>query len=306
MRSALAVQREWLLLVLAVALACGGCPSFSTLQTPRTVPEGELRFAALAGGAGALSDDEGPGPRSAQFELSARYGLSDNVDVGVKLYSLGIEAGVKWLMLRGPIDIAIAPAISYASFDDQMGTSFNAFYAHLPLMFGWNISDRVTLSFGPKLMFGYQFRSGDVVRDDLLLIDGILVGLYVSVPIRIGPAFWIAPEINAYTNVSNAPVGDITIYQGGLAFMFGGAEQRVADQDNADELADAPRESTPRTPSERAPAPPAPPDVQRPDPQPPAAPPIGYSEEPPPMQPVPPAPGEPTGSVPPARGQAPP
>jgi len=287
MRSAPAVQREWLLLVLAVALACGGCPSFSTLQTPRTVPEGELRFAALAGGAGALSDEEGPGPRSAQFELSARYGLSDSVDVGVKLYSLGIEAGVKWLMLRGPIDIAIAPAVSYASFDDQMGTSFNAFYAHLPLMFGWNISDRVTLSFGPKLMFGYQFRSGDVVRDDLLLIDGMLVGLYVSVPIRIGRAFWIAPEVNAYTNVTNGAVGDITIYQGGLAFMFGGAEERVADPDDDDARA-----------------------------EPPAAPPNAYSEEPAPMQqapiqqapmqPVPLAPGEPTGSVPPARGQPPP
>jgi len=287
MRSAPAVQREWRLLVLAVALAWAGCPSFSTLQTPRTVPEGELRFAALAGGAGALSDEEGPGPRSAQFELSARYGLSDSVDVGVKLYSLGIEAGVKWLMLRGPIDIAIAPAVSYASFDDQMGTSFNAFYAHLPLMFGWNISDRVTLSFGPKLMFGYQFRSGDVVRDDLLLIDGMLVGLYVSVPIRIGRAFWIAPEVNAYTNVTNGAVGDITIYQGGLAFMFGGAEERVADPDDDDARA-----------------------------EPPAAPPNAYSEEPAPMQqapiqqapmqPVPLAPGEPTGSVPPARGQPPP
>lgn len=278
MRSAPAVRREWLLLVLAVALACGGCPSFSTLQTPRTVPEGELRFAALAGGAGAPSDEDGPGPRSAQFELSARYGVSSSVDVGVKLYALGIEAGVKWLMLRGPVDIAIAPAISYASFDDTMGTSFNAFYAHLPLMFGWNISNRVTLSFGPKLMFGYQFRSGDAVREDPLLIDGMLVGLYVSVPIRIGPAFWIAPEVNAYTNVTNGVVGDITIYQGGLAFMFGGAEERVADQDD-DELADEPRESR----ESREP-----------------------TEQPPPMPSVPPEPGEPTGSVPPARGQAPP
>ncbi len=237
MRPAHAVPWEGLLPVLAVALACGGCPSFSTLQVPRTVPEGELRFAALAGGVGALSDDSGPSPRSAQFEVSARYGLSDRVDVGVKLYSLGIEGGVKWLILRGPLDIALAPAVSYASFDDQAGTSFNAFYAHLPLLMGWNISDRVTLSFGPKLMFGYQFRSGDVVRDDLLLIEGLLVGLYVSVPIRIGRAFWIAPEVNAYANVTNGAVGAVTIYQGGLAFMFGGAEP-ARPADDADDDAD--------------------------------------------------------------------
>ena len=224
MRPAPAVPSKWLFPVLAVALACTGCPSFSTLQTPRTVPEGEIRFAGLAGGAGALSDERGPGPRAAQFELSARYGLSERVDVGVKLYALGIEAGVKWLILRGPLDIAIAPAVSYASFDDQMGTSFNAFYAHLPLLFGWNISDRVTLSFGPKLLVGYQFRSGDVVRSDLLLIEGLLVGMYVSVPIRIGRAFWIAPELNAYANVTNGDVGKVTIYEGGLAFMFGGPE----------------------------------------------------------------------------------
>jgi hypothetical protein len=236
MRRGSAVRGPWLPLVVGLAAVCAGCPSFSTLQTPRTVPEGELRFGALAGGAGALSDDTGPGPRSAQFELSARYGLSERVDVGVKLYALGIEASLKWWMVRGPLDLAIAPAVSYASFDDRMGTQFNAFYAHLPLLMGWNLSDRVTLSFGPKLMFGYQFRRGDVVRDDLLLIDGLLVGAYVSVPIRIGRAFWIAPEINAYSNLSNGAIGDTTIYQGGIAFMFGGAETPAPpDDDEEDE-----------------------------------------------------------------------
>ncbi len=270
MRSASAVRGPWLLLVVGLAAVCGGCPSFSTLQTPRTVPEGELRFGALAGGAGALSDEGGAGPRSAQFELSARYGLSERVDVGVKLYALGIEASLKWWMVRGPLDLAIAPAVSYASFDDQMGTQFNAFYAHLPLLLGWNVSDRVTLSFGPKLMFGYQFRSGDVVRDDLLLIDGLLVGAYVSVPIRIGRSFWIAPEINAYANVTNGAIGDQTIYQGGIAFMFGGADARPADDGDDDAGDDAlepppgyerrppppPRDAEPRAP---APAPAAPP-----------------------------------------------
>jgi hypothetical protein len=229
-----AVRGPWLPLVVGFAAVCAGCPSFSTLQTPRTVPEGELRFGALAGGAGALSDEAGPGPRSAQFELSARYGLTERVDVGVKLYALGIEASLKWWMVRGPLDLAIAPAVSYASFDDRMGTQFNAFYAHLPLLLGWNISDRVTLSFGPKLMFGYQFRRGDVVRDDLLLIDGLLMGAYVSVPIRIGRAFWIAPEINAYSNLSNGAIGDTTIYQGGIAFLFGGPEAPAPPDDDDD------------------------------------------------------------------------
>jgi hypothetical protein len=235
MRPAHDVPWEWLLPVLAVALACGGCPSFSTLQTPRTVPEGELRIAALAGGEGAPSDEAHPGPSEAQFELSARYGLSDRVDVGVKLYALGVEVGMKWLILRGGLDLAIAPAVSYASFDDRAGTSFNAFYAHLPILLGWNISDRVTLSFGPKLMFGYQFRSGDVVREDLLLIEGLLAGLYVSVPIRIGRAFWIAPEVNAYANLTNGAVASITIYQGGIAFMFGGAEPTLPAEEPDDD-----------------------------------------------------------------------
>jgi len=261
MRRGSAVRGPWLLAVVGLAAVCAGCPSFSTLQTPRTVPEGELRFGALAGGAGALSNDAGPGPSSAQFELSARYGLSERVDVGVKLYALGIEASLKWWMVRGPLDLAIAPAVSYASFDDRMGTQFNAFYAHLPLLLGWNLSDRVTLSFGPKLMFGYQFRRGDVVRDDLLLIDGLLIGAYVSVPIRIGRAFWIAPEINAYSNLSNGAVGDTTIYQGGIAFMFGGAETPAPpDDDDADDehgLTPPPGYDRRRPPPPRDAAPPA-------------------------------------------------
>lgn len=264
MRPAPPAPREWLFLVLALALACAGCPSFSTLQTPRTVPDGELRLAAIAGAAGALSDEAHPGPSAAQFELSARYGLSDRVDIGAKLYALGVEAGIKWLMLRGPLDLAIAPALSFASFNDPTsGTSFNAFYAHLPLLIGWNVSERVTLSFGPKLLFGYQFRSGDVVRDDLLLLEGMLVGLYVSVPIRIARAFWIAPELNAYVNVTNGAVGSVTIYHGGLAFMFGGPEPTLPpdEDDEADDAGDDATRHEVEAPAaypETAPAPPSP------------------------------------------------
>jgi hypothetical protein len=210
---------------LVLGLAAGGCPSFSALQLPSTVPEGQLRMAVLVGGGGALSGamrpEDGPAPSAAQFEFSARYGLSSSVDVGAKLYLIGGEVGVKWQPVRGRLDFAVAPAVSYAAFNLDPGTSVNSLYVHLPLLFGWNVSDVVTLAFGPKLFFGKQFRTATPTRPELMIVDGFLAGLFVAVPVRVTRRFWIAPEVNAYASVGRGEFGATTIYTGGVGFLFG-------------------------------------------------------------------------------------
>src|SRR5581483_8131185 len=77
------------------ALTLAGCPSLSTMQTPRTVPQGQVRlglgFEAVGIKTPTKTDSSGnttPGQTFTfpQFEFVARYGLTDNLDIGGKLY----------------------------------------------------------------------------------------------------------------------------------------------------------------------------------------------------------------------------
>ena len=148
------------------SLTLAGCPSLSTLQTPRTVPQGEVRFGLGFEAVGiktAAHTDSATGTTTPsqsvtfpQFEFTARYGLTDNIDIGGKLYLIGAELGLKYQFLRGPLDVAIAPAASYISFgssNDSSSSSISATYLHLPLLFGLNLNENFALSFGPKLLY---------------------------------------------------------------------------------------------------------------------------------------------------------
>jgi hypothetical protein len=215
-----------LLIPLALVLL-SGCPSLSTLQTPSTVPKGHTRFGI---GAEAVhfsdtNDDNGSSftldiDTFPQLEFSARYGLTDDIDIGAKLYALGVELGLKYQFLRGPLDIAIAPAASYATLDSGGGedSRVHIVYLHAPLLLGYNVSDSVTLGFGPKLLLAAAIGSTDATDTGVFAGGVVLAGGFVNLPLRVGNAFWIAPEINVYT-----PIGESRlIWQGGLVFLFGG------------------------------------------------------------------------------------
>jgi hypothetical protein len=214
-----------ILLIPLASLLLSGCPSLSTLQTPRTVPKGQTRFGIGAEAVGISSD--GDSITVPQFEFSARYGLTDDIDIGAKLYAIGVELGLKYQFLRGPLDIAIAPAASYISVNTSVSggsgegadASVSVAHLHAPLLLGYNVSDSVTLGFGPKLL--YVISTASVSSEDAtdtVTGDGLLVGGFFSVPLRVGNAFWIAPEVNVYK-----PIGeDGLVWQGGLVFLFGG------------------------------------------------------------------------------------
>ena len=218
------------------ALTLAGCPSLSTMQTPRTVPQGQARlglgFEAVGIKTASHTDSNGvttPGQSFTfpQFEFVARYGLTDNLDIGGKLYLIGAELGLKYQFLRGPLDIAIAPAASYISFgsssSDANGTSsgsFSATYLHLPVLFGLNLNDNVAISFGPKFLYTFASVSASSSGSDTAsaATSGLWLGGYVSLPLKVSNAFWIAPEINVYRPLKE----DVLLYRGGLALLFGG------------------------------------------------------------------------------------
>jgi hypothetical protein len=224
------VQR---LRVLIAALSLGaaglGCPSLSTMQTVDTVPEGEVRVAVGAEAIGASSS--GDNAVAPQVDIAVRYGLSERVDLGVKIYGAGIELGAKYQFLDGGFEAALAPAaaFSYFSSDD---TSAGFLYLHLPFLMGAPLSDTLTFTFGPKLLYIFIF--GDYAEegdDDVTFSgDGLAAGAFVGLPIRVARNFWIAPEFNLYGNVTGDDSAFSTImWQGGVGFYFGGGGDAPED-----------------------------------------------------------------------------
>jgi hypothetical protein len=221
------MRRIWSALVPLALVLLAGCPSLSTMQTPSTVPKNQVRFGFGLEGVG-YSETSGS-VTAPQMELSARYGVTDEIDVGGKLYFLGAEVGAKYQAVRGQVDVAIAPALSYISISatasDGSDSKFSVAYLHLPILIGLNVNDRLTLGFGPKLM--YVLASGSAssgMEASSVTSDGIMTGGYGQIAFRVGDAFWLAPEINVYKPFTENAKG--VVYQGGLMFLFGGAPAR--------------------------------------------------------------------------------
>jgi len=207
-----------------------GCPSLSTMQTPATVPKGDLRFGVGLEGVG-YSEKESGGAISTvtapQFEINARYGVTDKIDVGAKLYLIGAEVGGKYQFVKGSFEAAVAPAASYISVslgggDSGDSSSFSVTYLHLPLLLGYKVTDWFELAFGPKALYAIAAGSAsDSTNQSSVTSSGFMVGGFGSLQLKIGRAFWLAPEVNVYKPFTKGATG--VIWQGGLALLFGGA-----------------------------------------------------------------------------------
>jgi hypothetical protein len=213
--------------------AVSGCPSLSTMQTPSTVPKGNVRLGFSAEQVKFTDGDVAI--TLPQIEMTVRYGLTDDLDVGGKLYLVGAEAGIKYQFLRGPLDLAIAPAASYFGVSSNGTTStgepatggISVIGLHVPLLMGFNVNDRLTIGFGPKFLYlitTASAQSGSATASDSS--GTALIGGFFNLPIRVGKAAWIAPEINVYKAMSGTIPG--LLWQGGVAFLFGGAPQNTA------------------------------------------------------------------------------
>ena len=131
------------LLALFPAIAIlAGCPSFTTMGTARTVKRDTTQTWVAPEFMG-MTVDTGDGNESfsvPQFELGMRRGVTDTVDVGAKLWLLGMAIDAKFQLLRSPtgdsgIDLAISPGLGWLGFNDGDGNGFNVVtgYASLPI-----------------------------------------------------------------------------------------------------------------------------------------------------------------------------
>lgn len=224
----------------ALAALCTGCPNPNTYGTPRTTPVGKVQHTIAAEGIGlawevprTTTDSAGnlsttkesfnaTLPNFPSYQL--RVGVADQVDVGVKLLNMSsLGADVKWNFIKGDVfDMAAVPGFQVFHFSTN-NVGFTQFYGNLPLLFGINVGENVTLV--PSAGVTYLLSSGeanDGSDNSAAFSEG---GLWLrggfGINFRISPKFAMHPEITFLKNVPADDEISALLYVFGLGFNFG-------------------------------------------------------------------------------------
>ncbi len=222
--------------MVGAAAICTGCPNPNTYGTPRTTPVGRVQHTLAAEGFGATFEQKvsdgmggtrtrsggGTVPNLPSYQL--RIGVADTVDIGVKVLNMSsLGADVKWNFIKGDtFDMAAVPGFQvFHASSDSVG--YTQFYGNLPLLFGINVSDSVTIV--PSAGVTYSLGSGAADDNDdtsAAFSDG---GLWVrgglGFNFRISPKFAMHPEITFLKNMPGDNEVDALLYIFGLGFNFG-------------------------------------------------------------------------------------
>lgn len=224
--NALAAGRSFA--VLPAILLLGGCPSFTTMGSARTIGDGRSQTWVATGGA-RLHEAGGSttGAREATdvpyFELGARYGVTDRVELGGKILSLGLELNAKVALRRTEstdgLNVSVGTAASVYSFS-AMGVTARSAWLHLPVLLGFALGGS-ELVIAPRLSAVTIFGGG----------PGLFAGGSLGFAWKVTDGFRFLPELSvSWPIISPAKVtgssesldlhGQIAVFN--LAFLMGG------------------------------------------------------------------------------------
>lgn len=219
------------LAILGAALL-GGCASFSTMSTARTVPRDTTQMWVAPEIVGMTFDTGSPPERQSfsvpQFELGFRRGVTDDVELGAKLWLLGAALESKVQVVRAEsqdsgIDVAIAPSVGWLGFNSgDGGGNFNVLTGYLSIPIGFNVPGGSQLVVTPKAIYQRYMASGDGGGSAGLMFLGGSLG-YAW---KLG-TMYVLPEISLMQPVINPSTSEVIrydgfVFQGGLGFLFGG------------------------------------------------------------------------------------
>ena len=213
---------------LGLLATAAGCPSFSSMQTARTVPPGKTEHAVgvqvfgLSGVTTTETDvdtgetvNKDPSVFLPQFEYGLRYGLTEDSDVGFKFYFLGLQGDYKYRFHKGgQLESSVAPGASAIAFGTG-DASITILYLHLPLYFDFVASESTRFMFGPKVI--QQLAFGSSTEGGTRTADATFVGGAVAIDLLLGETFRLRPEVNFFKNLDKT---EATAFQGGLGFAF--------------------------------------------------------------------------------------
>jgi hypothetical protein len=159
-----------------------GCYPVTRLQTPRTTPAGKVNGAL----AGALSGraDERNGDISATLDAALSVGITDRVDVRLRLRPVGLELGPKIQLARSALEVSVAPALIVAEDSkdlpdtDAPFASVSVLASRTSLYVGSNLDHSFAFFLAPTLDLGRRSFVGG--SHALLFAPGALGGAVLS------------------------------------------------------------------------------------------------------------------------------
>jgi len=221
-----------------LALLCTGCPNPNTYGTPRTTPVGKISHTIAAEGFRYSVDtsktggtaDSGTLPNAPTYQL--RVGVLDTLDVGARIANLtSFGADVKWNFVKSEVfDMAFDPGFQVFHIGASSGnatSSYTQLYGHVPLIFGINVAESVSIVPTAGITWGHSSASassGDGTSA-AASIDGIMVRGGLGFNFRISPKFAMQPEVTylKYLNKDSDPSVSWVLF--GLGFNFGNLPQ---------------------------------------------------------------------------------
>ena len=183
------MSRSWPFLPALLALA--GCPSIQSVQTAKTVGEGNFEFAIEPGVLGAAG--EGGGVVLPTFNLSARAGVSDRVDIGGRFGSSLIELHTKVMFTdpneEGVLQAAFAPQLGGWALGGSDGLLGMA-WLNLPVLLDVPVGKHAFV-LGPR---AHVLTVGGALTDGGASATIVSFGSSFAFAAQVGPKAKILPE----------------------------------------------------------------------------------------------------------------
>ena len=201
------------LLAPLLGILLAGCPSLSTLHTARTTPLGKTEVGVNAALYGVRSQDGADGALpTAEFQL--RYGLSETVDMGVKVYpfGVGLDANLMFEAADGVV-LSVNPGVNLIRFEGN-DSSLTFTYLWLPLLADVIQGKAATVTIGARVGYAIISGSGSGGSD---MATGVLYGGMLGIKLRAGERFAIMPELDLIRGTGS---DSATLYNAGVAFLF--------------------------------------------------------------------------------------
>lgn len=206
----------WLFLIPIVSMMFSSCFSFSNMQSGRSLGKEKVELNMSAGYLGITDGDLSGTIAIPVFEFGGRYGVSENMDIGLKLSNFGTAIGSLKYQFSGTKESQFAAATGFGigtslfRFDlDGEGISF--FQYEIPLHLSYHPTEKLGLIFTPRYMGIGGSAAGDA---------GLSHMLAFSPGIEFGNRFKFAIEYNMIIPVTELALSDGFFSQLGLGFRY--------------------------------------------------------------------------------------
>jgi len=209
-----------------------GCATANSYQTASTIGDGNFQFVVEPSLLG-FTVDEGTGSTGI-VDISGRFGVSDNMEIGGRLGSSGVELMSKYQFTEpgsdGPI-VSIAPSIGgFAA--GIGGTGAGLLNVEIPVLIGLPVGESSELVLGPKIVDTYLLATVEGVSANANIL---WVGSTIGYAAQVGERFKLLPEVGVIypvygsasasdgseTASESGSIGGGVSWQAGMGLMFG-------------------------------------------------------------------------------------